>query len=320
MTPRRTALAVAIVAIVVVVLQDVRPGLDFYHTWQYAAALAIAIVVSAAYALDARRGGDGPAGGRLALAMAGALVVAGAGLLAGLIGPDTITVGGSPGSVTPVPDLGAAAFFGQADAQTIARGDGTVMLRKKDAAAIPVPPHGKVYLGTSIAYLGTKPAAYIVARDARGNHLTVTQPNAASTFLSPVLLFPNTQPIKDKTYPLDTFAVPALHRIARALYFTADDAATFNHLGTHVPALVLSVNEDNGKTVGLTIAPSGREVSVGGVKIVATLGSYPVLMVASAPHPAVLIGGILLFLGAVLAAFSTERRLRIESARISPTA
>ncbi|GAC1415107.1 MAG: hypothetical protein NVSMB5_03900 [Candidatus Velthaea sp.] len=320
MTARATALAVAVMAIAVVVLQDVRPGLDFYHTWQYAAALSIAIIVIAAYALGARRGADGRAGKRLALGMAGALAVSIAGLLSGLIGPDTITVGGSPGSVTPVPDLGAAAFFGQADAPTIARGDGTVTLRKKNAAAIPVSPSGNVYLGTSIAYLRTKPAAYIVAHDASGNHLTITQPNAATTFLSPVLLFPNTQPIKDKNYPLDTFAMPATHLIARALFFTADDAATFNHLGAHVPALVLSMNEDGGKTVGLSIAPSGREVSIGGVKITATLGSYPVLMVASAPHPAVLIGGMLLFLGALVAAFSTERRSRTENARTSPTA
>jgi len=317
-TARQTALAIALVAIGLVVAQDIKPGLDFYHTWQYITALAIAIIVLVTYVLGARKGEDGAVGRRIAIAIVGALGIAVGGLLSGLIGPDTITVSGAPGTVTPVPDIAAAAFFGAADTQTIARGDGTIELRKKSSSAIPVPAHTNVFLGTSIAYLGSKPAAFIVARDARGNHLTVTQPNAAATFLSPVLLFPNAQPIRDKTFPLDTFAVPALHRVVRALYFSAEDAATFNHTGVHAAALVLSVNDDGGKTVGLTIAPSGHEVAVAGLNVTATLGTYPILLVASAPHPAVLIVGFLLFLGGSIAAFSTAKRSQNESARTSP--
>lgn len=307
MNSRVTTILVALGAIGLTLAQDVRPGLDFYHTWQYAAILTIAIIVLVPYVLSARTGGDGPAGRRLAIGVAGALVTAVSGLVSGLIGPDTITVGGSPGTVTPVPDLQAAAFFSPADPQTIARGDATVELRKKGADPIPVPAGGRLFLDTSIVYVTSRPAAYIVARDARGNRLTVTQPTNP-TFLSPVLLFPQNQPLRDKSYPLDTFATPGVHRIARALYFSADDAQTFNHLGSKQPALVLSVNDDAGKTIGLTIAPSGRDVAIGDLHITATLGTFPQLVVASAPHPALLVIGLLVFIGGVGAALVPPRR------------
>lgn len=302
MTSRQTALLFAVAAIALSLAQDVRPGLDFYHTWQYAAALSIAIVVLTTYAWGARSGADGPVGRRVAIGIAGALAIAVGGLLSGLIGPDTVTVSGSPGTVTPVADLGAAVFFGSADPATIARGDATVSLREKGSAPLVVPAGGQLYLGTSIVYLGQRPAAYIVARDIRGNRLTVTQPNNP-TFLSPVLLFPQLQPLKDKAYPLDTFAVPGAQRVARALYFSADDAQTFNHLGSRQPALVISVNDDAGKTIGLTIAPSAKTVAIGGLQITATLGTFPELLVAAAPHPALLISGLLVFVGGLAAAF-----------------
>jgi hypothetical protein len=309
MTARSTAILVALAAIALTLAQDVRPGLDVYHTWQYAAVLTIAMIVLVSYAWGAWTGDDGPAGRWTALGIAGALAVAGGGLLAGLIGPDTLTVSGSPGTVTPVPDLGAAAFFGPADEQTIARGDAAVTLRRKDAEALSIPPGGRLYLDTSILYLAARPAAYIVARDADGNRLTVTQPTNP-TFLSPVLLFPQSQPLRDKTYPLDTFATPGIHRIVRALYFSADDAQTFNHLGVHQPALVLSVSDDAGKSVGLTIVPSGREMTVGDLHVTATLGTYPQLIAASAPPPALLVVGLLVFVVGVGAGFVDSKRRR----------
>jgi hypothetical protein len=302
MSSRQTALLVALVAIGLTLAQDVRPGLDIYHTWQYAAALTIAIIILVSYAWGARSGADGPAGQRIAIAIVGALTIAVGGLLSGLVGPDTVTVGGSPGTVTPVPDLGAAAFFGQADPQTIARGDAGIVLRRRGRDALSVPPGGRLFLDTSIVYATPRPAAYIVATDARGNRLTVTQPTG-TTFLSPVLLFPQNQPLRDKSYPLDTFATPGIGRIVRALYFSADDAQTFNHLGVRQPALVLSVNDDAGKTIGLTIAPSGRAVAIGDLHLTATLGTYPQLVVASAPPPVLLVVGLLIFFGGVIAAF-----------------
>ena len=98
MTARQTAVLIALVAVGLTLAQDVRPGLDIYHTWQYAAALALAMIVLVNYAWGARNGSGGPAGQRVAIGILGALTVAVGGLLSGLIGPDTITVGGSPGT------------------------------------------------------------------------------------------------------------------------------------------------------------------------------------------------------------------------------
>ncbi|MFN2460215.1 MAG: hypothetical protein ABR591_05965 [Candidatus Velthaea sp.] len=316
MTARGIALAAGMFAMALTVAQDVRPGLDVYHTWQYAAALALAAVVIAAYVRRALRGKDGPAGSRVAVGLCGALLVLTGGLVSGLIGPDTITVSGSPGTVLPVADLGAAASFGEADAATVARGAGAISLRRSDGSEFAVPPTRPLYLGTSIAYRTTRPAAYVVARDARGNRLTVTQP-AGGAFLSPVLLFPQRQPIRDKTYPLDTFALPAVHRIVRALYFSAADAAAFNRVAASSAALVLSVNDDAGKQLAISVALSGREVETANVRVTATAGTYPQLAVAAAPHPALLLGGLLIFAGGAGAALlNTARRSRIETARI----
>jgi hypothetical protein len=80
---------------------------------------------------------------------------------------------------------------------------------------------------------------------------------------------------------------------------------------------VLSVNDDNGKTVGLTIVPSGREVAIGDLHVTATLGTYPQLIVAAAPDPLVLAIGLLLFAGGLGAAF-VRRRERPSPVGVTP--
>jgi hypothetical protein len=292
---RGTALLLALLTIGLTLAQDIAPARDWYHSWQYATILALAILVMIGYAWGARAGSDGPGGKQLALAMVGAVAVGIAGLLSGLIGPDTLTVIGTPGTVTPLPDLGVAAFFAPAGPESLLRGDATVTLRRRgdeplDVGTRPLP------LGMSVLFTSLRPAAFVVARDANGNRLTVTQPNNAS-FLSPVVLFRASQPIRDKTFPMDTVAVPAAHRIIRVLFFGADDLAAFRHglPGPGGDGAVLSVADDAGNERGLTIAASGRETTVGGMRLTVTLGRYPVLVVASAPQPAVTIAGCVLF-------------------------
>jgi hypothetical protein len=295
---RATAIAFALLAIVLTVAQDVYPARDWYHGWQYTTILAIAILVMFMHTLRAWRGGDGPNGKRIAVALAGAIAVAVAGLLSGLLGPDNVTVFGTPGTVTPVPDLGAAAFFAPADPQTLPRGDATVTLRRLNASPVDVGAK-PVPIGLWIAFTQLRPAAYIVVRDDRGNRLTITQPNNPS-FLSPVILFRQTQQIHAQTFPLDTFAVPALQRVVHVLYFSPADLATFPHdpsatLPTE-PGAILSVSDDAGAQHGIILAMSGREVAIGGLHVTLTLGTYPVLQLASAPEPWVVILGLALFL------------------------
>jgi hypothetical protein len=293
---RIAALAVAAIVIALAVAQDVYPRTPLYHSWQYALALAIGLTVTLAYANGARRGADGTAGKRLLLAMAGAIVAGIAGLASGLLGPDTATVVGTPETVVPIPALGAAAFFGAADAGAIARGSAGVILRRKTAAEIALAPSAHRVMAESLLYLEPQPAAYVDAYDEHGAHLTLTQPTNPS-FLSPVLLFRQRQRIGALDVPFDTFATPALHRVMRALYFTPRDLAQFNraNAGSKEPALVLTVADDAGKPLGIKLAAAGQDVTIAGVRVRATLGTYPVLAVASAPPTWALVLGAALF-------------------------
>ncbi|MEA2784327.1 MAG: hypothetical protein QOF71_431 [Candidatus Eremiobacteraeota bacterium] len=296
MSGRIAALAVAAIIIALALAQDLFPRTPLYHTWQYALALTIGLTVTLAYANGARRGADGVAGRRLLLAMAGAAVAGIAGLASGLLGPDTATVSGTAGTVVPIPALGAAAFFGAADAETIARGSAGVIVRRKSAGEIALAPRGRRVMGESLVYLEPQPAAYVDAYDERGAHLTVTQPTNTS-FLSPVLLFRQRQRIGALDVPFDTFATPALHRVVRALYFTPRDLAQFNPANGDVkePALILTVADDTGKPLGIKLAAAGQDVTIAGVRVHATLGTYPALAVAAAPPTWALVLGVALF-------------------------
>ncbi len=319
MSPRVTALLLALIAIGLTVAQVLSPAHDWYHSWQYIALLTLAIIVMAGYAWSARGGADGAAGRRFALAMVGAIATAIAGLLSGLIGPDTVTVVGTPGTVTPVPDLGVAAFFAAADPASLARGDASITLRRRGEGPVDVGTQPTL-VGLSVLFTQPRPAAYVVARNAHGDRLTVTQPNNPS-FLSPVMLFRQQQQIRDKTFPMDTFATPAAQRIARILYFSAKDLAAFRHGlagAANQPGAVLSLADDAGNTRGLTIAASGMPVTVGGINLTITLGTYPVLVIASAPQPIVMAGGIILFVLACGWALVPSKRVQAEPGVLSP--
>lgn len=310
MSARATAGAFALLAIALTVAQDAYPARDWYHAWQYITILAVALVVMALHAWRAWRGLEGAHGKRFAVALAGAFAVGAAGLLSGLIGPDNVTVFGTPGTVTPVPDLGAAAFFAPVDPQTLPHGDATVTLRRRDAPPVEIGPR-PTPIGLWVAFTQLRPAAYIEVRNAHGDRLTITQPNNPS-FLSPVILFRQQQQIHDRTFPLDTFAVPALGRIVHVLYFSPADLAAFPHepgatLPTE-PGAILSVTDEAGAQLGITMAPSGRETDIAGLRVTLTLGSYPVLEAASAPQPFVLLGGIVLFLIAGIWSFVPDKR------------
>ncbi len=126
MSSRVTACVAALASVVLVLAQDVAPTWSGFHSWQYAAALGLGASTSGAYANGARKGHDGTVGTRLAIAMMGVLVIIAAGIASGLLGADTETVAGAPGTVAPLPGIDAAAFFPAAGAsacvaETVAR-------------------------------------------------------------------------------------------------------------------------------------------------------------------------------------------------------
>ena len=299
MSSRIAALAVAAIVIALAAAQDLYPRTPLYHTWQYALALAIGLTVALVYANGARRGADGIAGKRLVLALAGATIAGVAGLASGLLGPDTARVVGTPETVVPIPALGAAAFFGAADAGTIARGSAGIIVRRKAASEIALAPGARRVMGESLIYLEPQPAAYVDAYDEHGAHLTVTQPTNTS-FLSPVLFFRQRQRIGALNVPFDTFATPALHRVVRALYFTPRDLAQFNPANGDAkePTLILTVADDAGKPLGIKLAAQGHDVTIAGVRVHATVGTYPALAIAAAPPTwALVLGGALFLIG-----------------------
>ena len=306
MNARTTALVVGAVAVALVVAQDVQPGYALYHSWQYALALALAFALLVSYALAARRGRDGVVGKRLLVALAGAASVDVAGLASGLLGPDTANIGGAPGTVVPVPALGAAAFFPAADPATIARGDAGIGVRRRGKPELTVSGGARRLLGESVLSLDPRPAVYLQAYDAHGAHLTITQPTGTA-FLSPVLLFGAAQRITDTlSVPVDTFSTPAEHRLFRALYFTPKQLAQFpHHIGdSSRPAVILTASDDAGTSVGIVIT-QGDPVTVGGVTLRPTLGTFAALSIASAPDTwALVLGFVLIVLGLVWSALA----------------
>jgi peptide/nickel transport system substrate-binding protein len=303
---RTFAIAVALIALGLVFAQLFAPSWAGFHTWQYAGALALCAIALFGYIGSARKGEDGEVGTRLTIAMIGALVAIGAGIASGLLGPDSETVARAPASVAPLPDVGAAAFFPNADAATIARGDARVILRKRDGTSVELAPGAPHFFGTAAVEMRPQIAAYIDVSDLHGNHLTITQPTSAS-FLSPVLFFPQTLQVAGRNLPADTFATPALHRQIKAFYFSgaATKKSDFHGLIAGDPALLFAVDDDSGDLVpgGIGFVQGNKAIDLGGVRLRASLGTYPTLVISAIPEPAALWLGGLCFLGGLVFAY-----------------
>jgi hypothetical protein len=302
---RAVTLATAVFGIAFVLAQDVVPSWAGFHTWQYSAALALAAIALIGYAWGARTGGDGEIGKRLAFAATGAVVVIAAGIASGLLGPDTETVVRAPGTVAPLPDVGAAGFFPIAGPVAIARGDARIGIRRRDGSLLEVGPGDRRFFGTTALETAPQTAAYVEARDPGGARLTITQPTNPA-FLSPVLLFPERVSIAGKLLPADSFATPALHRQIKAFYFSKSAAAGSHHGLDGREAVLFAVDDDAGhlEPGGIGFVPSGSEGSLGGVRFRVSVGTYPALVISAVPYPPALWFGGLLFAGGLAFAFA----------------
>jgi hypothetical protein len=305
MNRRAQAMIAAALLAAAAFAQDIVPTWTGFHEWQYAALLVVLAIWPLAYIGFVRKGGDGVFGERFAVALIGALLIGVAGLACGLLGPDTLTVTRAPGTVVPLPDVGVAAFFPNADAAGIANGDADLLLRRRGGVSTAIAPGGRRFLGSFALELHPRHAAYVEVRDARGSRLTVTQPTG-STFLSPVLLFPSSVPIGGQTLPADSFAVPAAHRRVEAMYFSPEavrGTRAGQSIGLH-PATLFAVQDDVGRMLpgGISLSAQGRETRAGGLLIRSTTGTYPELLVSEVPSPAAMwLGGVWLVLGSLWA-------------------
>ncbi|MGH7729441.1 MAG: hypothetical protein ACREM2_11735 [Vulcanimicrobiaceae bacterium] len=298
MNARAISLVAAVFVVVLVGAQLVVPSWQGFHSWRYAAALAVATAPLLAYLREARRGADGEVGRRLMVAVLGVLAIAVAGLGSGLLGPDSETVVRAPGTVAPLPALRAAAFFPPAGPAEIASG-GAVLLRRPGQDTLELSAGRRAFVSGSAIEVRTRPAVAVAAYDARGNHLTITKPSGS--FLSPVLLFPQRVAIAGKELPADLFSTPALGRQVKAFYFSALASSMLQHPGlSPAPAVLFAVDGPAGNLLpgAIGFAQNGRPVTLGGLRLEVTIGKYPELVISAIPFlPALWLGAALIVAG-----------------------
>jgi hypothetical protein len=278
--------AATAVVCTVVVAELFFPGQAAYHAGWFNAllvAIAVGIVVSV------RRVAGAVPRTLLALTLCaiGVVVVASTGVAYGLLAPDDATVIAAPDATVPVADLGGTLHFGS---------DGTIALIRGSSATM-VAASGSRLVGSFILRAIPRTDIAVDATDARGGHLTITQPNG-SVFLSPVLTMQQRQTISGVALPFDTFAVPALHRTVHAMLFDPHQAIAllpaFQAGGGS--AILFAVDDDTDRPLpgGIAVARDGGTVAVSGLRLRPIVTSYPALTYLAVPMPSIVVLGLLL--------------------------
>jgi hypothetical protein len=283
-----SALAAALV-VIGVAAQILVPNRALFHTGWYNVALA-ALAVSAAIGLR-----------RAPLIAFGVAVIAFAGIASGLLGPDPRTVIGAPGASVRVNEAGGTLVFPlvQADAATV--------MLERGPRAVPIGNHR--FTATALLRPVPRSVVAIDAFDRRGAHLTITQPTG-SAFLSPVLLMENAQSIDGLDLPYDSFALPAAHRIVKAVLFSQEQAASLPALvSANGPVVLFDLEDETGVSIphGIGIARDGDTVALGGLRLRPTVLNYPAIEVLAIPDLAVVAAGALAILIGLLLLWRAHR-------------
>jgi len=288
LTPRILSVALVAVAVVEVVL----PGRDLYHAGWFnvgIAALGIVAIVSGRRAVTNRR-----THGLATIATgAGAAVATIAVVANGLFAPDNRTVVGAPGQQVRLDDARGVLRFPLVQRQG-----------SSEAVAFDGP-----MLRSFVFKNVDRTVVAVEARDPRGARLTVTQPNGAA-FLSPVLLMQQRQTIAGMNLPFDSFAVPAAHRVVKAVLFTPQQAALLRGTeGLEVPAVLFAVDDENDRPLpkAIVLSVNGQTVAAGGLLLRATVLDYPAVEVIAIPPPAVVALSALLAAGGMLWELASRR-------------
>lgn len=281
------------VIVVAVLIQLFFPGRDFYHYGWFNVSIAALVVVAFMQMRTALAKASPRMRATLILVTSGAALVGVAGIASGLLAPDTETIVGAPGASVRVDELGRSLDFPLIENGTAAfrfpRVTGGFLLR-------PVP----------------RSVAEVQAFDARGAHLTITQPSG-SAFLSPVLLMQTHQTIAGMDLPYDSFAVPAARRMVKAVLFSAQQAAQLHGVsGTPGPAILFDVEDESERSLpnGIAFARDGQTVQVAGLRLQAKVLQYPAVEIVAIPNVIVVGFGLLLIAAGVVLA---TRRAKIPS-------
>jgi hypothetical protein len=294
-------LCAAVAVLAAVAAELVLPGRTLYHTGWYNLALSALVVITlVAGRREFRRAKAARARWATVAMMFGTGVVGFAGVASGLFGPDNQTFVGAPGERIRVESLGMLSFP-LASAGAVAT---SVILER--------PLHGKVAVGARPSDAGSfilrtveRSVAWVEVRDLHGNRLTVTQPTGAA-FLSPVLLMEHRQTIAGMDLPFDSFNVPAVRRVVKAVLFTPAQATALSHGSGGEAAVLFAVDDENERPLPNAIALSagGRAVTVGGLSIRAVVAEFPAVEVVAAPNLVATVLGGLLVAGGLLALIS----------------
>ncbi len=297
----------ALATILAVGAEIVFPGRDVYHTGWY----NLLVVAIAAIAIVPAPKGASRASGRqryaIAAIAAGAAVAAIAGVASGLLAPDNGRVVGAPGERVRSSDVGGTFVFPfvSASAQT---GDTLPVALERGGHTVEIGDR-PTNVGTFVLHAQPRTVVYVEARDARGGTLTVTQPNG-SAFLSPVLLMQQRQTIAGLDLPFDSFAVPAAHRVVKAVLFTGPQAAQMRGMGgANIPAVLFAAEDEQGRPLphGLALDPDGATIVLAGLRLRATVLPYPAIDYVAVPQLEVTLLGALLVVGGLVAARLKER-------------
>ena len=272
------ALAVAIAIAAIGAVWELRPFTAPVHSWL----VVVAVALGGAFLLNAALVTMRSASAHERFAALGAF---GGALLAGAIVHASFLVGApqrvpaapgqtySPAGVGGVAVVFPAVAAGGSDRSPI-RWPDSVLVRARDGDAVLA--DGEVRRSGPYVFRALRgPIAFVAAKKPDGRSVTVTQPNG-SAFASPYLTFPSIEGGR----PTDLFAVPALHRYVTLAYY-----AGLPEHGIDVPFLLLQINEENGGKLYQGVALDGRQLDEAGVRLDFRLGTYPVVLLSSAPAP-----------------------------------
>ena len=303
----KTFTGVAIVLVAAAILEIAVPGRSLYHAgWFNVTLVALGIIVIALgrSVLAGARGSI--ASGAVAAIALGGVIAAVATAASGLLSPDNRTVVGAPGQRVRVDELGASLVFPPATATAESAALGDVLIDRTGRAPASL---GRGRLAGAFALRPqSRTVVFVDARNLRGAHLTVTQPSGA-VFLSPVLLMQQHQTIAGFDVPFDTFAVPAAHRLVRAVLFTPQQAALMHGLeGGTGAAVLFAVDDESDRPLprGVDAVRNGAAVGIDGLLLRPFVFEFPAVEIVSIPPLPAAIAAAVLVLGGLLLAVPRE--------------
>ena len=284
------------------IVELLAPDAPFVHATWWILLLAALVIFAA---LRIVRRGAGLASMRRRIAI---LLLLGSGIVAGfaaftnaLFAPEPRSIVAAPGSHVALPEAGATLLFPNLDSANphveLGRGN----------AQTPILCRHALYSGALLLRCHQRTVVELSVRSIRGSHLTITQPTG-STFLSPILLMQQRQQIAGLDLPFDSFAVPAMHRLVKAVLFSADEAAQLRG-GSATPTLLFAVNDDLNHPLshGIGLAPVGVTTRVADLVFLARITNFPAIVVLSIPSLPTLGLALLLAVGAMLLYFFGPR-------------